>query len=49
MYESIFVALSLLILWEEFALDLDGEVCMTGKSPDVPDGGIIISSKNNYY
>ena len=42
MYESIFVALSLLILLEEFVPKHEGEICMTGRIPDVPDGGIII-------
>ena len=44
MSESIFLALSLLILWQEFVqhdgcnkVQYDGEICMTG---NIPDGGI---------
>ena len=37
MSESLFLALSLLILWQEFVRQHDGEICMTG---NIPDGGI---------
>merc|ERR1712183_566207 len=61
MYESIFLALSLIILLEDFGPELggergeyqngltEGEICMTGKIPDVPDGVVYDGQCRDLY